>query len=58
VSQVDLATCVSRTREIETGSDQRRAAQCGKDAALLWWFAGDRPADGFSNPRRIGIVFS
>ena len=53
MSQVDLAPGFMRAAEIEIGSDERRASQCCEDAALLWWFAADRLADGRPNPRSM-----
>src|ERR1700674_4373895 len=47
-----------RTGEIEIGPDQRRTTQRGEDAALLWWFTGDRLANRRSNSQRIRIVLS
>src|SRR5882672_4673498 len=47
-----------RTGKFEIGPDQRRAAQCGEDAALLWWFASHGPVNSRSKPRGIGVVFS
>ena len=58
MSHVDLATGFMRTGEIEIGPDQRRTPQRGEDAALLWWFTPDRPADSRSNPQRIRAVLS
>jgi hypothetical protein len=52
-----LAAALARTGEIEIGPNQRRAAQRGEDAALLWWFAGDRPLNSRSNPHSLGVVF-
>jgi hypothetical protein len=57
VSQVDLAAGFMRTGQIEIRPDQRRAAQRGEDAALLWGFAADRPANRRSNPHGIGVIF-
>ena len=58
MSHVDLAAGFMRTGEIEIGPDQGRTTQRGKDAALLWWFTGDRSADSRSNPQRIRVVLS
>jgi hypothetical protein len=58
VSRIELAAGFVRAGEFKIGPDQRRAAQCGEDAALLWWFASHGPANSRSKPRSIGVVFS
>ena len=45
------------TGEIEIGSDQRRAAQRGKDCALPWRFVSNHTTNSRSYPRGIPAAF-